>query len=75
MTPERPSSRSLIGMIALIFGLAAYAFAAAAVGDMIADWPLAITTIYYLIAGLAWIYPAIKILYWMAAGYKKPDDK
>lgn len=73
MNPERPSSRSLIGMIILIFGLAAYAFGAAAVGDMIADWPLAVTSIYYLIAGLLWIYPAIKILRWMAAGYNKND--
>lgn len=74
MNTQRPSARSFIGMFAMIFGLAAYAFGAAALGDLIADWPLAIEFIYYMIAGVAWIYPAIKILRWMAAGYNKTDD-
>tara|TARA_R110002096_G_scaffold292243_4_gene486728 strand:+ start:822 stop:1037 length:216 start_codon:yes stop_codon:yes gene_type:complete len=71
MDQERPSSRSLIGMLGMILGLSAYAFGAAAIGDMISHWPLAITSVYYLIAGIAWLYPAIKILRWMAAGHHK----
>jgi len=71
MNQERPSARSLIGMLGMILGLTAYAFGAAAIGDMISDWPLAVTSIYYLIAGVLWIYPAIKILHWMAAGHHK----
>lgn len=63
--PEKPSSRSLIGMLGLIIGLTLYAFAAAAIGDLMADWPLAIQMIYYLIAGLIWLIPAKKVIYWM----------
>lgn len=71
MDQQRPSPRSIIGMLGMIFGLGAYAFGAAAIGDMISHWHLAIISIYYLIAGVVWIYPAIKILRWMAAGYDK----
>ncbi len=71
MQNERPSVRSLIGMFVLIFGLMAYAFSAAAIGDLIADWPLAIEVVYYTIAGILWIFPARKILEWMGRGHKK----
>ncbi|MBV1900850.1 MAG: DUF2842 domain-containing protein [Kordiimonadaceae bacterium] len=73
MTHVRPSSRSLIGMLLLTFGLAAYAFLAAALGEVISEWPLGIVSVYYLVAGVVWIYPAIKILRWMAAAYNEAD--
>lgn len=65
MTPEKPSSRSAIGMFALIFGLTAYAFMAAAVGELLGDMSLAVQTVYYLVAGLLWIWPAKKLIFWM----------
>ncbi len=71
MTDDKPSSRSAIGMLALIFGLMAYAFLAAGIGGMMSDWSVAIQTIYYLVAGLLWIWPAKKLIYWM--GGKKPE--
>ena len=74
MTHVRPSSRSLYGMLLLIFGLAAYAFGAAAVGEAIDHLSLAVVSVYYLVAGLLWIYPAIKILRWMAAAYNDPEN-
>lgn len=74
MSRPRPSSRSLIGMFVLIFGLALYAFAAAAIGDIIEPWPLAIEMIFYLIAGILWIFPAKKILEWMGRGHKKDQE-
>ena len=65
---HRPSSRSLWGMMILIFGLMAYAFLAAGVGDLLSGMSLIIQTIYYLIAGILWIFPARKILEWMGRG-------
>lgn len=70
MQPEKPSSRSLIGMMAMIFGLILYAFLAAGIGDFLAGWPIIIQSLYYLVAGLLWIIPAKKIIYWM--GNQKP---
>ncbi len=65
MTTERPSPRSFWGMMALIFGLMAYAFLAGGIGSMLNETSLVIQTIYYLIAGLAWIWPAKKLIFWM----------
>lgn len=65
MQPDRPSSRSLTGMILMIVGLTLYAFAAAAIGDLMVTWPLFVQMLFYLIAGLAWIWPAKKLLEWM----------
>ncbi len=74
MEPTRPSSRSLIGMLAFIFGLTAYAFAVAAIGDLIIDWPILVLAVYYLIMGIIWIWPVKRLLRWMADGYKNRED-
>lgn len=62
---QKPSHRSLIGMLGLILGLTLYAFLAAAIGDLMVEWPMAVQMIYYLIAGLIWLIPAKKVIYWM----------
>jgi len=71
MEQQRPATRSVYGMLIIIFGLAAYAFAVAAVGDLLIETNLAIQVIYYLITGIVWIFPVGKLLRWMAAAYKK----
>ncbi len=68
---DKPSNRSFIGMFVMIVGLTLYAFAAAALGDYLIDWPVAVQVIYYLIAGILWIFPAKRLLYWM--GNKEMD--
>jgi len=71
MEQQRPAARSVYGMLILIFGLAAYAFAVAAVGDLLIEGHLAFQIIYYLITGVVWIFPVGKLLRWMAEAYKK----
>lgn len=71
MQPERPALRSLIGMTAMIIGLTLYAFLAAGVGNLLDDTYLAVQMFYYLVAGLLWIIPAKKLIYWMG---EKPDN-
>jgi hypothetical protein len=65
---SKPSARSLWGMLALILGLAAYAFLIAAIGSEIIDTSLWIQTPFYLVAGILWIFPARKILEWIGRG-------
>ncbi len=74
MEPTRPSHRSITGMLILIFGLSAYAFGVAAVGELIIDWSIAIQSIYYLIFGIIWIWPVKWLLKWMAAAYKDSEE-
>ena len=62
--PERPKARPTIGFLILLFSLTTYAFIAAALGDLIVTWPLIVQTLYYVVAGIAWIFPAVRILRW-----------
>ena len=71
MSEHKPSARSASGMLILIVGLILYAFTAAAIGDTLIGSPLAIQTIFYTVAGIAWIFPVKKLLRWMDAGHKK----
>jgi len=75
MEPERPSSRSFFGMLAMVFGLGVYVFAAAALGEYFIEWHIALQSVYYMIAGLLWVYIAVKLLRWMAAGYNTDQNK
>lgn len=67
---NKPSSRSGIGMLILIVGLTLYAFLAAAIGELFEDLGLAVQMIYYLIAGIVWIFPVKKLLQWMGGNPK-----
>jgi len=67
MNDTRPSPRSFWGMLILLIGLGSYAFGAAAIGDLLVDMPVALQVLYYLIAGIVWIFPVKYLLKWMAA--------
>ena len=62
MSVERPRLTNLLGMAGLMTGLMLYAFLAAAIGDRMVDWPLAVQMVYYAAAGIIWIWPAKKVL-------------
>lgn len=63
---DRPSLRSLIGILILILGLALYALMAMQAGAALADAPIVLQTIFYLAVGLAWLWPARALLRWIA---------
>ena len=56
--------RNLLGGIAILIFLAAYAWAAIAVGDYVPDHPLA-RLVYFAVVGLAWGIPLFPLLTWM----------
>ncbi len=65
-TPQRPTSRALLGTMALILFMLVYVFAASVlalmvlpVGNRFAEF------LYYAVAGLAWVPAAGVILRWM----------
>ncbi|GHF23499.1 hypothetical protein GCM10017044_17540 [Kordiimonas sediminis] len=74
MSNTKPTNRSAIGMAILIFGLTAYAFAAAAIGELFGESGLTIQTLYYSFAGIIWIFPVKKLLVWIEEGHKKRDE-
>lgn len=62
-----PRTRKFIGALALLFGLLVYIILAVAIGIRVPRTPLAELP-YYILAGILWIFPAIRIIAWMARG-------
>jgi len=60
--------RTPIGGLAILIGLTAYAVTAATLGGALPDHAL-LQAVYYLVAGLLWIPPAVWIM-----GWAKRDD-
>lgn len=66
---ERPKLRNLLGTVMLIGYLAAYSLLVmAAVSTWMVDRPIWLQTIFYAVAGIAWLPPAGWLLRWMARG-------
>lgn len=64
--------KKLLGFAVLLPALAVYFLAAAALGERVPDHQF-LKAGYYLIAGLAWAFPAKYLVQWMNA--EKPDSK
>lgn len=59
--------RNLVGGIAILVFLAAYVWAAVAVGDLVPNhWAARLA--YYAVAGVAWGVPLLPLLSWIARG-------
>lgn len=60
------SSRKLIGMLGLMAYLTVYCVAVVAVfATWMTDQNILVQTVFYIVAGLAWLPPAKWLLYWM----------
>ncbi len=66
-----PRLRKLIGAVALLVLVMTWALLAMALAQsVLTDINGFIAAIYYLIAGLGWVLPAMPIISWMAKGDK-----
>jgi Protein of unknown function (DUF2842) len=67
----RMRTRKLVGTIALFVLVATWALLAMALAQSVAipasQW---VATLYYAVAGLGWVLPAMPLIWWMA----RPDD-
>ena len=63
----KPRFRTLAGVLLIIVYLAAYCLAVMAlVATWMVDKPIALQTVFYAIAGVAWLLPMRWFLRWMA---------
>ena len=60
----RARARKLLGSLALLFGLFGYIVVALLIGARLPH-TVFIELPYYLVAGLAWIFPARSLIAWM----------
>lgn len=68
---DKPNPRNLFGMIALLLGLAVYGIVIAELAKRMGDIPFLVEMVFYVIAGLIWLWPARALVRWMVAGNLK----
>ncbi len=62
----RPGARRAIVLPVLLLGLAIYAIAVVTLADYLPDhW--AVEAIYFALAGVLWVWPAVRLVRWMHA--------
>ncbi len=63
---ENTSTRKLVGMLGLMLYLTVYCVAIVAIfATWMTEQNILIQTVFYIVAGLAWLPPAKWLLYWM----------
>jgi hypothetical protein len=67
MMPE-PSPRKPLGILGILLLIAVWAFIVASFSKTVGNWHIAAQSIFYLIAGTAWIIPLGPLLRWMEGG-------
>lgn len=60
--------RLAVGTALLVLGLAIYAFLVMYVAVTTLPDSLVVQTLYYLVAGLLWVWPAARMTRWMQRG-------
>jgi hypothetical protein len=59
-------SRPLLALLAGVFGFAAYVAAVVVLADWVLQLHWLIQLAYFLLAGLAWVPPARRLMFWGA---------
>ena len=74
MTP-RPRWQKPVGMLAILAMLGAWCVAIASLSSWVAQWPAIAQVVFYLIAGVAWLWllPMRRMLRWMETGRWSAD--
>lgn len=68
MNRAEPSSRTLPALVAILMLIAALAGLVASLAQFVGQWPALVQALFYLVMGLAWIFPALPILRWARTG-------
>jgi hypothetical protein len=64
----QPSWRKPAGILAILSIIAFWCWAIGSFSEHIGDWPGAAQVVFYLVAGIVWIFPVRPLLTWMEIG-------
>ncbi len=70
----KPSPRNLIGILVLLAGLTVYALLVMQLGARIAEQSILLQTLFYIVTGLLWLWPARVLLGWMGRAKGRESD-
>ena len=65
---EHPSWRKPVGTLGILAYMTAWAVAVASLSGLLGTWPILVQALFYLIAGIIWIFPLKPVLRWMETG-------
>ncbi len=57
--------RKPIAMLITVLFLAVWATIAATIGSAITEWPQLVQFVFYVVAGIGWVFPLKPLMAWM----------
>jgi predicted membrane channel-forming protein YqfA (hemolysin III family) len=66
---SEPSWRKPAGIFLILALIAAWAAIVASLSAIVGQWPILVQAIFYVIAGIIWIFPLKPLLRWMETGH------
>ena len=66
--PQQPSWRKPAGIFAILGLIAIWAVSVVSLAGTVGKWPVLLQAGFYLIAGIAWVFPLKPLLRWMETG-------
>ena len=70
-----PSGRTIAGTFLILLLIAVWAVLVASLAAFVGNWPVLVQALFYLIVGIAWIFPAKPILRWSQTGRWRAGGK
>lgn len=64
----KPTLRKPAGIIGILLFIAIWATIVINIADNIIGWPILLQMLFYLVAGIIWIFPVRPVLTWMETG-------
>lgn len=65
---DQPSWRKPVGTLGILAYMTIWAVLVASLSTWVGSWPVLVQSIFYLIAGVIWIFPLRPVLQWMETG-------
>jgi hypothetical protein len=66
---SEPSWRKPAGIFLILALIAAWAAIVASLSAIVGQWPILVQAIFYVTAGIIWIFPLKPLLRWMETGH------
>jgi hypothetical protein len=63
-----PSWRKPAGIFAILLLIGLWAIMVSSLAGTVGNWPILAQSLFYLIAGIAWVFPLRPLLRWMETG-------
>ena len=66
--PPQPSWRKPAGIFGILALILIWAILVASLAGIVGRWPILAQSLFYLVAGIAWVLPLKPMLRWMETG-------